>query len=36
VRLASLIVANNQQEAAQERKIFIKGILIGNGCTHPT
>lgn len=35
-RLADEIISNNQQESAQERKINIKGLLIGNGCTHPT
>lgn len=26
---------NNQQESAEDRKINLKGILVGNGCTHP-
>lgn len=36
VRLAQLIISNNQQESTQDRKINIKGIMIGNGCTHPS
>lgn len=36
VRLAQLIISNNQQESTQDRKINIKGIMVGNGCTHPS
>lgn len=34
-RLAQEIILNNQQESAQDRKMNLKGVLIGNGCTHP-
>jgi serine carboxypeptidase-like clade 2 len=35
-RLVQEIIMNNQQEINQDKKINLKGVLIGNGCTHST
>ena len=35
-RLAEEIVISNSQEGSEEKKINLKGILLGNACTHPT
>jgi serine carboxypeptidase-like clade 2 len=35
-RLVQEIITNNQQEINQDKKINLKGVLIGNGCTHNT
>lgn len=34
--LADQIISQNQQESSQDRKINLKGVLLGNACTHPT